>query len=145
MSFNEYSPAIIKTSLLLALCTVSGASCLFGNRIACAKASNTKASHHGGKKKSASGTATIYSNKFNGRKTATGEKFHQDKLTAASPHLPLGSKVKVTNEKTGKSVTVKINDKQPAGGNRVVDLSKAAANKLGIKGKGDVKATVVGK
>ncbi len=94
---------------------------------------------------SASGKATIYSDKFNGKKTATGEKFRQDKLTAASPHLPLGSRVKVTNKKTGKSITVKVNDRQPRGGNRVVDLSKAAANKLGIKGTGSVKTQVVGK
>lgn len=93
----------------------------------------------------ASGKATIYSDKFNGKKTATGEKFRQDKLTAASPHLPLGSRVKVTNKKTGKSITVKVNDRQPRGGNRIVDLSKAAANKLGIKGTGSVKTQVVGK
>lgn len=94
---------------------------------------------------SSTGTATIYSDKFNGRKTATGERFRQDQLTAASPHLPLGSKVKVTNKATGKSAVVKINDRQASGGNRVVDLSKAAASKIGIKGKGDVQTTVVGK
>ncbi|HEY9733586.1 MAG TPA: septal ring lytic transglycosylase RlpA family protein [Drouetiella sp.] len=106
---------------------------------------------HGGASQSkgnilgSSGKATIYSDKFNGRKTATGERFRQDQLTAASPHLPLGSKVKVTNKSTGKSVTVKVNDRQASGGNRVVDLSKAAASKIGVKGTGNVETKVVGK
>jgi rare lipoprotein A len=95
---------------------------------------------HGG-----SGKATIYSDKFNGKKTANGERFSQSGMTGASPSLPIGSKVKVTNKATGKSATIKINDKQPRGGGKVVDLSKAAANKLGVKGTANVTTSVVKK
>jgi rare lipoprotein A (peptidoglycan hydrolase) len=98
------------------------------------------AAQHGG-----SGKATIYSDKFNGKKTANGERFSQGGMTGASPSLPIGSKVKVTNKATGKSATIKINDKQPRGGGKVVDLSKAAANKLGVKGTANVTTSVVKK
>lgn len=91
------------------------------------------------------GKATIYSDKFNGRKTSTGERFSQGGLTAASPSLPLGSKVRVTNKATGKSVTVRINDRQARGGGRVLDLSKASAKQLGVKGTGHVSTKVLPK
>jgi rare lipoprotein A len=93
---------------------------------------------HGG-----SGKATIYSDKFNGKKTASGERFSQRGMTGASPTLPMGSKVRVTNKASGKSCTVKITDKQPRGGGKVVDLSKAAANKLGVKGTANVTTSVI--
>lgn len=92
-----------------------------------------------------SGKATVYSNKFEGRKTANGQRFSQHKLTAASPNLPMGSKVLVKNKKTGKSAVVTINDRESHGGGKVVDLSKASANKLGVKGTAPVEAKVVAK
>ncbi|EWY39159.1 rare lipoprotein A [Skermanella stibiiresistens SB22] len=76
------------------------------------------------------GEASFYGGKFNGRKTANGEKFDEKKLTAASKELPLGSTATVTHEETGKSVDVKINDRGPYVEGRVLDLSKAAAKKL---------------
>jgi rare lipoprotein A len=79
------------------------------------------------------GDASYYHDKFQGRETATGETFSQDKLTAASKDLPLGTKVKVTNEENGKSVTVRVNDRGPYVDGRVIDLSKKAADKLDIK------------
>jgi rare lipoprotein A len=91
------------------------------------------------------GKATVYSNSFSGKKTATGEKYKKDAMTAASPSLPLGSKVLVKNKATGKSAVVKVNDRQPKGGGKVVDLSKTAANKLGVKGTAPVKAKVLSK
>ena len=57
------------------------------------------------------GQASFYANKFNGRKTATGEKFSQSKFTAACNVLPLGTRIKVTNLKNGKTVEVKTNDR----------------------------------
>lgn len=75
--------------------------------------------------------ASYYSDKFNGRKTASGERFDNKKLTAAHKKLPFGTNVKVTNPKTGKSVIVRINDRGPFIKNRVLDLSKAAFEKLG--------------
>jgi rare lipoprotein A len=78
------------------------------------------------------GEASFYHDEFEGKKTATGETFSQQKLTAASRVLPLGSRVTVTNVENGKQVTVKINDRGPYVDGRVIDLSKKAARKLGI-------------
>ena len=93
------------------------------------------------------GTASFYSNSFNGRKTASGEVFSQQKLTAACNVLPLGTWIKVTNLRNGKSVTVKINDRLHAKMTRVVDLSRKAAIKLNYikSGLTRVKVEVIGK
>ena len=78
------------------------------------------------------GLAAYYSNRLNGRRTASGQVFDQSALTAAHPTLPYGTKVKVTNTKNNKSVVVRINDRGPTQADRVVDLSRAAAGKLGM-------------
>lgn len=70
--------------------------------------------------------ASYYHDKFNGRKTASGEIFSNTKLTAANLRLPFGTLVKITNIKSGKSVTVRINDRGPFHASRAFDLSKAA-------------------
>jgi rare lipoprotein A len=82
------------------------------------------------------GEASWYGPGFHGEKTANGEIFNQNKLTAAHRTLPLGTKAKVTNFKNGKSVDVKINDRGPYAGDRVIDLSRAAAKKLGMEKEG---------
>lgn len=84
------------------------------------------------------GTASWYGPGFHGRKTASGERFNQYAMTAAHKTLPLGSRVKVTNLKTNKSIVVKINDRGPYVGGRIIDLSKGAAQALGINGTGKV-------
>jgi rare lipoprotein A len=76
------------------------------------------------------GKASYYHSKFNGRKTATGELFSNQGMTAASNHFPLGTIVKVTNKKTGKYVIVKINDRMSVGNPRVIDLTERAAREL---------------
>ena len=78
------------------------------------------------------GTASYYADKFEGRTTANGEKYHHSRLTAAHRILPFGTIVKVTNISNGKSVTVKINDRGPFVDNRIIDLSKSAAVTLGF-------------
>jgi rare lipoprotein A (peptidoglycan hydrolase) len=78
------------------------------------------------------GEASNYGRGFHGKNTANGEKFDQNKLTAAHPSLPLGSKAKVTNLKNGKSVEVRINDRGPYVRGRDIDLSKQAAQELEI-------------
>ena len=78
------------------------------------------------------GFASFYATKFNGRRTASGEKFDNNALTAAHKSLPFGSKVQVTNVRNGKSVVVRINDRGPYVRGRIIDLSKAAARKIGI-------------
>jgi rare lipoprotein A len=88
------------------------------------------------------GDASYYANKFQGRKTADGERFNQNKLTAASKTLPLGVKAKVTNEENGRTVEVEINDRGPYVDGRVIDLSKKAAKKLDIEKQGVAPVTV---
>ena len=77
------------------------------------------------------GTASFYANKFVGKKTANGEIFSQEKMTAACNVLPLGTWIKVTNLRNGHSVTVKVNDRLHTKTKRVVDLTRAAVKKLG--------------
>ncbi|MBK8814317.1 MAG: septal ring lytic transglycosylase RlpA family protein [Methylococcaceae bacterium] len=89
------------------------------------------------------GQASWYGPGFHGNTTANGETYNQNSMTAASTTLLLGTTAKVTSVETGKSVTVKVNDRGPYVGNRVMDLSKAAANKIGIKEKGVGKVKIV--
>jgi rare lipoprotein A len=88
-----------------------------------------------------SGGASWYGPGFQGKRTANGERFNTHALTAAHRSLPFGSRVQVTNERTGRSVVVRINDRGPFVGGRVIDLSKAAAQAVGISGVGKVKLT----
>ena len=76
------------------------------------------------------GEASSYGQEFQGKTTAAGEKFDKNDLTAAHPTLPLGTKAKVTNLKTGKSVDVRINDRGPYVKGRDIDVSQGAAKKL---------------
>lgn len=76
------------------------------------------------------GYASYYGDQFDGRKTASGEIFDQNKLTAAHKTLPFGSIVRVTNMKNGKNVTVEITDRGPFAAGRIIDLSTAAARKI---------------
>lgn len=87
------------------------------------------------------GKASYYGDELQGQKTASGAKFDPDAMTAAHPTLPLGSEVTVTDPATDKQVEVEINDRGPFAKGRDIDLSKGAAEKLGIAGKGvaDVK------
>jgi rare lipoprotein A len=80
------------------------------------------------------GVASWYGPGFHGKKTANGERFNTNDLTAAHKTLPFGTQVRVTNEQTGKSVVVRINDRGPYAHGRVIDLSKAAAEAVGIAG-----------
>jgi rare lipoprotein A len=82
------------------------------------------------------GIASYYHNKFNGRKTSSGEIFSNSKLTAANNFLKLGTLVKVTNIENGLSVFVKINDRMHKTNKRLIDLSYAAAKHLGFTKKG---------
>lgn len=79
------------------------------------------------------GTASWYGPGFHGQETASGETFNPNALTAAHRSLPLGSTAVVTNLATGKSVQVKINDRGPYVKGRKIDLSHAAAQKIGLK------------
>lgn len=91
------------------------------------------------------GTAAYYSDRLNGRKTASGQVFNNGALTAAHSTLPFGTRIKVTNAKNNKSVVVRINDRGPTTPGRIFDLSRAAASKLGFVRAGltEVKAEIV--
>jgi len=82
------------------------------------------------------GKASYYANRFHGRTTANGETFDMREFTAAHRSLPFGTVVRVTNLNNGKMVFVKINDRGPYVGNRIIDLSKAAAKQLDLVDRG---------
>lgn len=75
--------------------------------------------------------ASWYGGRWHGRKTANGERYNQNSLTAAHKRLPFNTKVKVTNLRTGKSCVVRINNRGPYVRGRVIDLSVAAAKQIG--------------
>ena len=77
-------------------------------------------------------SASWYGPGFHGRRTANGERFNQNSLTAAHKHLPFGTRVRVTNRYNGKSVIVRINDRGPFIGGRALDLSREAAAQVGM-------------
>ena len=88
------------------------------------------------------GIASWYGHQFNGRKTANGERFDMNGLTAAHRSLPLSCFIRVTNKDNGKSVVVKVNDRGPYSGNRILDLSYGAAKQLGIVNQGMGNVTI---
>ena len=82
------------------------------------------------------GHASWYGADFHGEPTASGEPFDMTELTAAHPTLPFGTRVRVTNQSNGRSVVVRINDRGPFSGRRIIDLSRKAAELIGIRAKG---------
>lgn len=84
------------------------------------------------------GMAAYYDDNLNGRPTASGEIYDRNKLTAAHRTLPFGTRVRVTNEENGTSVIVRINDRGPTNRQRIIDLSRAAAEAIGMLKKGVV-------
>jgi rare lipoprotein A len=88
------------------------------------------------------GLASYYADKFQGRKTSNGERYDKNKLTAAHRTLPFGTKVKVTNVKTRKSVIVRINDRGPFIKGRIIDVSRKAAKDLGMLKTGVIQVEV---
>lgn len=119
----SYFVAFILSLILLASCTSTAPS-------------------HGQRGYTEEGKASYYSRKLQGRKMANGEPYKRNKLTAAHRTLPLGTKVKVTSLQTHKTVKVKITDRGPYAKGRVVDLSEAAARKLGYINAGVVPVKV---
>lgn len=88
------------------------------------------------------GTASWYGPGFHGRTTANGERYDMNAMTAAHKSLKFGTKVKVTNNINGKAVVVRINDRGPYVGSRVIDLSKGAASAIDMIGPGTAKVTI---
>jgi rare lipoprotein A len=86
-----------------------------------------------------SGIASYYGREFAGKRTASGETFRPSAMTAAHRTAPFGSRIRVTNLTNGKHVVVRVNDRGPWGRGRIIDLSHAAASKLGMLGRGTVR------
>ena len=82
------------------------------------------------------GGASWYGPGFNGKKAASGEIFNENAMTAAHRSLPFGTKLRVTDQRTGRQIQVTINDRGPYIGGRIIDLSKAAAGQLGFRNRG---------
>ena len=94
------------------------------------------------RKFSQTGVASWYGRQFHGRKTASGDTFNMNALTAAHRSLPLNCYIRVTNKDNGKSVVVKVNDRGPFHGNRVLDLSYGAAKQLGMTNSGTGRVSI---
>ena len=105
-----------------------------GKSVARTTTTTTKGSSSSGTKVGAvsKGQASYYADKFHGKATASGEKYDKKKLTAAHRTLPFGTVVRVTNKKNNKSVDVRINDRGPFSSGRIIDLSRAAAEKIAM-------------
>jgi rare lipoprotein A len=90
--------------------------------------------------------ASYYGAGFAGRATASGERFNPAALTAAHRTLPFGTLIKVTNPRNGRSVVVRVNDRGPFHGGRVIDLSQEAARQIGLvqEGRGVVQLATLG-
>lgn len=91
---------------------------------------------------SETGQASYYADKYESRKTASGEPYRHKLKTAAHKKLPFGTKVKVTNMSNGKSIVVKINDRGPFVKGRVIDLSKSAFSSIGKTSVGSIKVKI---
>lgn len=89
-----------------------------------------------------SGVASWYGPGFHGRTTANGERYNMHEMTAAHKSLKFGTKVRVTNSNNGKSVVVRINDRGPYVGSRIIDLSRGAAQAIDMIGPGTASVTV---
>lgn len=86
------------------------------------------------------GVVSWYGERFHQRATASGEPFDADGYTMAHPSLPFGTRVKVTNLRNGRSVVVRVNDRGPQVADRIADLSRAAAERIGMLRRGLVRA-----
>ncbi|WP_439883220.1 septal ring lytic transglycosylase RlpA family protein [Pontibacter sp. MBLB2868] len=80
----------------------------------------------------AEGKASYYADRMHGQRTASGEKYDKTLFTAAHPSLPFDTQLEITNPKNGKTVVVRVNDRMPRNKHRVIDLSRAAAEEIGI-------------
>lgn len=91
---------------------------------------------------SAEGGASYYSSRLHGRRTASGEPYDETAMTAAHPHLPFGTRLCITNLMNGRNITVRVNDRGPFVGGRIIDVSLAAAKELGMLRAGTARVRV---
>lgn len=126
MPANPTRPAS-RRGLFMLSCAVFGALALV-TLSACG--SSPKSGSGAARGHTETGLASYYADKFQSRQTASGERFDQGKLTAAHRKLPFGTRVRVTHQKTGKTVVVRINDRGPFAKGRIIDLSSSAFRRI---------------
>ena len=119
---------MMRASNLAAAAALAVATCFVGSAAVKAESSDS----------TLLGRASWYGPGFQGRRTASGETFNTNALTAAHRTLPFGTKVRVVNKKNGRSVVVRINDRGPYAHGRIIDLSRAAAQAIGLAGLSEV-------
>jgi rare lipoprotein A len=115
--------------------------CLLLGLLGCASTRPTPRALAGGPG-SQTGLASFYAREHHGRRTASGERFDMDGLTAAHRSLPFGTRLRVTNLHNGRSVVVRVNDRGPFRKQRILDVSYAAARKLGMVQRGVARVRV---
>ena len=122
-------PPPTRHAALLGLCLACAA---WGALAANAADPPTRAALSSGDAKQRTGLASVYSDQLSGQRTASGQAYDRNGLTAASKTLPLGSRIKVTNRKNGRSVVLRIKDRGPAQADRILDITPRAAHALGL-------------
>lgn len=135
----KITSTILTLLLSVGLASASDPSTAKGSQSAASQKSKTKVekvAKEPAKKPAQVGAASWYGKGFQGRPTASGEPYDMYQYTAASKTLPLGSWVKVTNLRNGKWLIVKVNDRGPYVGNRIMDVSYSAAQMLDFKSRG---------
>lgn len=114
---------MMNTKIVLAFASLVATTCMTTTHAHARTASRAQA-----------GMASWYGPGFHGKRTASGERFNTRALTAAHRTLPFGARVRVTNKSNGRSIVVRINDRGPFTGGRVIDLSNASARAIGVSG-----------
>lgn len=140
MKIRQYITRIVILSVFMGISLALPATVLFAKETSSHKSHATYA-------KPITGIASYYGGKFHGKRTASGEIFNKNAMTAAHRSLPFGTKVKVTNLRNGRTVLVRVNDRGPHVRGRMIDLSQAAAKKIGLShaGTARVKLEVLNK
>lgn len=140
MKIRQHLTRMVILSVFMSLSLALPATVLFAKETLSHK---SQAAHT----KPITGIASYYGGKFHGKRTASGEVFNKNAMTAAHRSLPFGTRVKVTNLRNGRTVLVRVNDRGPHVRGRIIDLSQAAAKKIGLShaGTARVKLEVLNK
>ena len=125
MKIRQYLTRMVILSVFMVISLALPAMVLFAKETSSHQSSAAHA-------KPITGIASYYGGKFHGKRTASGENFNKNAMTAAHRSLPFGTKVKVTNLRNGRTVLVRVNDRGPHVRGRMIDLSQAAAKKIGL-------------
>jgi rare lipoprotein A len=136
-------PSASATAILLVLVALRPATCGAAEPVFQSETPATTAVSGSSGMLASEGRASYYSQRFHGKRTASGERFSVQDFTAAHRTLPFGTTVRVTNLDNGRAVIVRINDRGPYLRSRIIDVSPAAARELGLLGRGTASVRIV--